>query len=184
MNTLSNVSIENAHIIFRNFSGEESKFNKKGSRNFGVLLDVDLAAQLKSDGWNVKELPPREDGDIPTYLLPVSVAFGHIPPKIMLVTSNNMATLDETTVNQLDYAELANIDMIVRPYCWEVNGNSGAVILGMFRVSLALRHISRQCTLQLSKTNLQVSIREIWVARKSRSNGIIFSSGESLEKDA
>lgn len=125
MNALSNISIENAHIIFRNFSGEESKFNKKGSRNFGVVLDVDLAAMMKKDGWNIKELPPREDGDIPTYWLPVSVAFGHIPPKIMLVTSNSMAPLDETTVNQLDYAEIASIDMIVRPYCWEVNGNSG-----------------------------------------------------------
>ena len=86
MNAVSNISIENARIIFRNFSGEESKFNKKGSRNFGVLLDVDLAALMKKDGWNVKELPPREDGDIPTYWLPVSVAFGHIPPKIMQAT--------------------------------------------------------------------------------------------------
>lgn len=125
MDALSNISIENAHIIFRNFSGEESKFNKKGSRNFGAVLDVDLAAMMKKDGWNIKELPPREDGDIPTYWLPVSVVFGHIPPKIILVTSNNMAPLDETTVNQLDYAEIANVDMIVRPYCWKVNGSSG-----------------------------------------------------------
>lgn len=122
---IPNVSIENASFIFRNFAGKESRFNKAGARNFGVLLADDLAEAMASDGWNVKHLPPREPGDPEQAWIPVSVAFGSIPPKVILVTSGGYTRLDEDTINQLDYAEIENVDIIIRPYCWEVNGNTG-----------------------------------------------------------
>lgn len=31
-------AVENARIIFRNFSGEERMYNKKGDRNFTLVL--------------------------------------------------------------------------------------------------------------------------------------------------
>jgi hypothetical protein len=57
--------------------------------------------------------------------LQIAVAFGKIPPKIFLVTSHNKTLLDEDTVGLLDFAELSNVDVIVRPYVWEVNGRTG-----------------------------------------------------------
>ena len=34
-----NVVIEDAHLIWKNFSGEETQFNRAGNRNFNVIID-------------------------------------------------------------------------------------------------------------------------------------------------
>ena len=121
----SNITIENARIGFRNFSGKEGKYNVAGKRNFCVFLEHDLAVRLQEDGWNVKYLRPREDDEEPQAYLQVSVAFENVPPKIVLISSNGKSTIDEDEVNILDWAEFKNIDLIIRPYNWEVNGKSG-----------------------------------------------------------
>lgn len=122
---IGNIVLENAQIRFRNFAGEESKFNAKGNRNFCVLLDDELAEALTNDGWNIKYLKPRDPEDSPRPYLQVKVSYDHIPPKIWLVTRHNKQLLDETTVNILDWAEIANVDVVIRPYTWEVNGKTG-----------------------------------------------------------
>ena len=48
----SNIKIEGAHLIYKNFQGKASNYNAEGNRNFGVLLDDDLAEELKADGWS------------------------------------------------------------------------------------------------------------------------------------
>ena len=123
----STISFENAHIVFRNFSGKGGKFNREGARNFCVVIDDPaIAEQLKADGWNVRQFRPRdgEEGE-PNHYLQVAVSFDVIPPKIFLVTRRAKTLLDEESVDALDYADIANVDMIVRPYDWEVNGNKG-----------------------------------------------------------
>jgi len=54
--------IEDAELIFRNFSGKAGKYNVDGERNFAVLLPEDVAQQMLADDWNVKWLEPREEG--------------------------------------------------------------------------------------------------------------------------
>jgi hypothetical protein len=120
-----NVTIEGARIIFRNFKGEATQYNRAGDRNFCVVLDPELADALKRDGWNVKVKEPREEGDDPLIYLKVKVAFGNYPPIIKQVTSRGATQLDEDTVMVLDTAAIENVDLIISPYEYEVNGKHG-----------------------------------------------------------
>ena len=43
----------------------------------------------------------------------------------MLITSRGRTNLDEDQVEMLDWADIINVDMIVRPYEWTVNEKSG-----------------------------------------------------------
>lgn len=122
----SNINFENAKIIFRNFSGAEGPYNRAGDRNFCVLIDDhELAAKLVNDGWAVKYLKPREEGDIPQPYLQVKVSFKNIPPKVVMVTRTSKKELTERDIDMLDWAELERVDLIVRPYNWEMNGRTG-----------------------------------------------------------
>lgn len=120
-----NIVIEHARIGFRNFSGEEGKFNPKGRRNFCVFLDTELGEILQDDGWNVRWLEPRDEEDERQAYLQVAVSYENIPPKIVQITSRGQTVLQEDMVSVLDWAEIENVDIIIRPYNWEVNGKTG-----------------------------------------------------------
>lgn len=120
-----NIVIENADIGFRNFSGEEQRFNPAGSRNFVVFLDTATGEALAKDGWNIKWLQAREEGDEDKPYLPVALNYNNFPPKIVMITSNNKTIMTADTVNILDWAEFKHVDLIVNPYNWEVNGKTG-----------------------------------------------------------
>lgn len=123
----NNIKIEGARIIFRNFSGEEGKFNPKGKRNFCVLLDDDLANVLKADGWNIKYLRPREEDELPQAYMQVAVSFSPYPPKIVQVTSRGMTKIDEDMVHVIDWAEISHIDLVIRPYNWTTSSGGHGV---------------------------------------------------------
>lgn len=120
------LQIDDARIIYRNFSGVGGKFNREGDRNFAVVIpDQEAADTLIKEGWNVKIKPPREDGDSPFMYLPIKVKFNERGPACYLVTGTRMNRLDEHTVSCLDDVDISSVDMDVRPYDWNVNGKDG-----------------------------------------------------------
>lgn len=123
------VLMEGVRIIFRNFEGKEGRYNKAGSRNFGVLVDPQVAEAMIADDWNIKYLQPREDEEEetePQAWLPVEAAYDRgRPPRVVLITSRGRTNLTENEVEMLDWADIVNVDLIVRPYAWDVNGKSG-----------------------------------------------------------
>src|SRR5690606_24593891 len=119
------VLIEDARLIFLNFAGKETEYNRQGDRNFGVILPEDVAQQMESDGWNIKWLKAREEGDVDVPWVQASVSFKNKPPKVVMVTSRNRTILDEDTIEMLDYADIAKVDLILNPYSWTVRDASG-----------------------------------------------------------
>lgn len=118
--------IDDARIVYRNFSGTGSRYNREGDRNFAVVIpDQEIADALIENGWNVKIKPPREEGDSPFMYMPVKVKFNDRGPNVYLVTGKRMNRLDEESVSCLDDVDIQSVDMDIRPYDWEVNGRSG-----------------------------------------------------------
>lgn len=121
------IIIEDAQLVFRNFSGREDQYNRAGDRNFCVLLPDDLAERLVREGWNVKELAARDEdeGGTPQPYIQVRVNFRGRPPRIVMITSRGRNYMTEDDVETLDWADFKNVDMIMRPYEWTMNGKSG-----------------------------------------------------------
>jgi hypothetical protein len=119
------VIFEDARVLFRNFSGKEGKYNREGDRNFCLLLDEETAEAMGADGWNVKYLRAREDGDVPQAYIEVAVSYRGRPPRIVMITSRGRTNLDESMINILDWAEIEKVDLSINPYSWSVQEKSG-----------------------------------------------------------
>lgn len=119
MATYKNITVEGAKIKYRNFAGRERGLNPAGRRNFCVIFDEETADVLRGDGWNVRM---DKYGD---EVLQVAVEYKNFPPRIVQISSNNKTVLTEKQVGDLDDAEIINIDLIIRPYNYHVNGKEG-----------------------------------------------------------
>jgi hypothetical protein len=121
------LQIEKARVIFRNFSGRETEYNRAGQKNFSVVIDdPEIAKELRNTGWNIRLLESK-DGSEPIYILQVKINFDSFsPPKVNMVSGKNVITpLDAETIGVLDSADIKYVDLIINPYEWSVNGKSG-----------------------------------------------------------
>lgn len=119
----NSVTIVGARIIFKDFSGEKSKFNN--DRTFCVVLEKELAEQMKADGWNVKFLEPRNEDETGLYFIQVKVKYGRVTPQVVMISGGKKKSLDEDTIHLLDFARFSNVDVKFRPYNYEVRGTVG-----------------------------------------------------------
>lgn len=129
-NKIGNIVLEGAKLIFRNFQGKVSQYNKNGEKTVGVLLPDDIAMQAEADGWKVKHLNPRED-DPEQYRqpwLPVKLSYKFYPPTVVLITNRGKTILNEDGIGMLDWANIQNVDIVIRPYAYPgVNGGPSGI---------------------------------------------------------
>lgn len=120
------LEIEDARIIYRNFEGVASKYNREGDRNFAVVIpNEEIKDQLVDEGWNVKVKPPRDEDDSPFMFMPVKVKFNNRGPAVYVRSGDKVNKLSEETVGMLDEIDIQSVDLDVRPYDWDVNGKTG-----------------------------------------------------------
>lgn len=120
------LQIEDARIIYRNFAGIGSKYNRDGDRNFAVIIpNQEIADELIADGWAVKIKPPRDEDESPFMYLPVKVKFNNRGPAAYVKSENSVQRLNKDTIGMLDEIDIQSVDMDLRAYDWEVNGKTG-----------------------------------------------------------
>lgn len=132
------LQIDDARIIYRNFSGAPSKFNREGDRNFALVIpdavfsvdeegnETTVVEMLSNEGWNVKIRPPRDEDDEPFMFLPIKVKFNDRGPIVYLKSGDNpLRRLEEDEVGILDHIDIMSVDLDVRPYDYDVNGKTG-----------------------------------------------------------
>jgi len=118
---LKTFTIEGTRILFPNFAGEGKRFNDAGKRNICVVIPDDMVDDLVRDGWNVKFLAPYEgDEDArPTPYLKVKISYAFKPPRIVMMTDTARTSLDEDSIEVLDYADIGSVDIICTGSDWE-----------------------------------------------------------------
>ena len=127
------VQVDGARIIYRNFSGRGTQYNREGDRNFCLVIDdQDVAEKLIEEGFNVKIREPREEGEAPFMYMKVNVKYHakgsdleRLNPVAVLVSGRNRTTLDEESICCFDSIDIANVDLDISGSNWTVQGRSG-----------------------------------------------------------
>ena len=139
-----NLNVENAAMIYKNFSGKPTRVNPQGGkRTFSLALNKEFAERLSDMGWNVKVKEVRdqlEEGEttrtvnFDDYVRNYATEFDHAliyteivvnenseyPPKIYKVSEFNgektMVLVPADQWYRMDESELSNIDVSIHPY--------------------------------------------------------------------
>ena len=122
------ISIDDARLMFLNFSGAEGPYNDEGDRNFCVRLDnKDILNKALESGYNVKY---KNEGDEQIPYLKVTVDFENkskkYPCHVFMKSNKRPEELREETVSVVDEVDIIKANLIIQPKPYVLkNGNYG-----------------------------------------------------------
>lgn len=149
---MEQLEIEGAKIVFRNFAGQGTPYNREGSRNFSVVIpNKEAAIAYYNAGWNVsvKGTTPEDKEALrggKNFMEKVAIlnqrgtdndALYHLrcnvnlesksPAQIFLIAGKNRKPILMTkeTVAQIDVMDIAHCDLVIRPYHWSTPTGGG-----------------------------------------------------------
>lgn len=126
-NNPSDLMIEDAKLLFTNFAGSPTRYNKEGGkREFSVALPLNLVEDLEKDGWNVK-YRKNADGEFDPErpYLGVKVSYKFRAPAIWLIAGGRKQLMTEDTVGTLDNITIKTADVVIHPSVYDVRGQQG-----------------------------------------------------------
>ena len=126
------VTLENARVKWKNFSGNPTDINPAGGRrNIGIYLPDEAAIDMKNKGWNVKIEKKNEETDPDVYYIEARINFktddnsSSMDPKVFMVTGRKINRLTQSMVHELDENRITSIDVTLNPSFWDMRGKSG-----------------------------------------------------------
>lgn len=122
------IDFDDAVLLFRNFAGKESQYNRAGDRNFAVAIDEEMAERYRAQGLNPKPLKRREEDTETTYILKVKVKFGHRPPNIYLISSKGKTRIPEDLADMMDFVSPERVELVASVYNYEFGGRKGKTL--------------------------------------------------------
>lgn len=126
------VEIDDARIIWPNFTGAPTKYNPNGGKyEFNIIIPTEeLMQDLLNDGWRVKITPPQDDFDEPLRTLNIKIGLnGYRPPAIWVVDGINRVKITPETIHTLEGVEIEHVDLDISPY--HSNGYQTAYLQSM-----------------------------------------------------
>ena len=106
-------------------------YNAEGQRSFNIQIDPEYIPMMINNGINVKYFKSDiddEDQDEKPGFVRVKVNYASMRPPIAYVRygeNGKFVELNELTIGQLDHAVFDNVDLILNPSRYEVNGSTG-----------------------------------------------------------
>lgn len=124
---IDDLEIENANVkwAFSHFDGQADTFNDPGDHNFTLIIDEEHARELIAEGWNIRVMDGREEGDPPEYLLKVKISYRFEPPKVYLIKGERKIRANELDLSDIKRATCEQLDLIITPSPWVHGRDSG-----------------------------------------------------------
>ena len=122
------LKINDARIIYRDFSGQNTNFSN-GDPSFSIVIDDEHIAQaLESAGYNIKRPDPskiRDDGTTLPIHMKIKIKFNNYGPDIYLVTNGVITKVPQERIADLDHLRLVGADMDIRGWDYDYAGRKG-----------------------------------------------------------
>jgi hypothetical protein len=114
------IVIQDAKLLFPNFAGIATQYNKPGDRNSCVLIDDDLANQLAAIGWNIRIGKSTDPDIVPGKFISFTVNMNaKFPPRLWLIRHGRRPELmAPEDFNILDFARYQSVSLKINQYIW------------------------------------------------------------------
>lgn len=106
------VTIEGTKLMFRNFAGAKTQYNREGDRNFHVVIDKDTADKMDKDDWFIKINEPKNEGDEVKYTVKVRIGENDEPSVYVIGENKKPVRFNKGQFKRIDRLNIVDVDVV------------------------------------------------------------------------